>query len=338
MAVNLQNISKISQERKNTVFGFIRHNFDKYTPKGIIMICILFYGYDDDELELVELHFELEIDFVHAFESGIKDKIITGCIAEAMNKNKTDVYFDGVDPIEKDNVYYGLFQGYILTSKYEIEKLVGIFYNSLATNVLQKKIQKQSSVSDTPTVEIRELYETDIEIIEDIVEQIEQNDEKEVNNVKLECVTTMSTKIDAISETMNKIYSKVNNIELRMNENQKNNIDTLNKIINEMKLMKQNINKLCVNNMDDNKSNVQQKEFKTWLENKVQLPQYYDLFINNGIDELSVVSLIDRDTLKDLGISIIGHQIKILDNVKQLKQNNCNNDNDADNCMDKIKS
>eukprot|EP01084_Bolivina_argentea_P041850 77256_1 len=310
MAVNLQNISKISQERKNTVFGFIRHNFDKYTPKGIIMICILFYGYDDDELELVELHFELEIDFVHAFESGIKDKIITGCIAEAMNKNKTDVYFDGVDPIEKDNVYYGLFQGYILTSKYEIEKLV----------------------------EIRELYETDIEIIEDIVEQIEQNDEKEVNNVKLECVTTMSTKIDAISETMNKIYSKVNNIELRMNENQKNNIDTLNKIINEMKLMKQNINKLCVNNMDDNKSNVQQKEFKTWLENKVQLPQYYDLFINNGIDELSVVSLIDRDTLKDLGISIIGHQIKILDNVKQLKQNNCNNDNDADNCMDKIKS
>eukprot|EP01083_Nonionella_stella_P270451 915870_1 len=111
-----------------------------------------------DEPELVELHFELEIDFAHAFQP---DQVITGCIAEVMNINKNDVYFDGVDEIEKDDQYFGLFRGHIPTTKHEIEKLVSIFYNSLQTNLLQQKIQEQSSVNGTPILEIRELYETD---------------------------------------------------------------------------------------------------------------------------------------------------------------------------------
>lgn len=110
-----------------------------------------------DEPELVELHFELEIDYRHAFE---ENEIITQCIAEVMKIPKGDVFFDGVDEIMKDNQYCGLFRGHIPTTKHEIEKLVSIFYNSLQTQVLQRKIVDYSGI-ENPVLEIRELYETD---------------------------------------------------------------------------------------------------------------------------------------------------------------------------------
>merc|ERR1719150_3250031 len=136
-----------------------------------------------DEPELVELHFELEIDFAHAFQP---DQVITGCIAEVMNINKNDVNFDGVDEIEKDDQYFGLFRGHIPTTKHEIEKLVSIFYNSLQTNLLQQKIAEQSSVNGTPILEIRELYETDQnddddQYIDEVYEQ-QQNEMMYSNN------------------------------------------------------------------------------------------------------------------------------------------------------------
>eukprot|EP01083_Nonionella_stella_P066466 175048_1 len=123
-----------------------------------------------DEPELVELHFELEIDYQHAFEP---EQVITGCIAEVMQLNKNDIFFDGVDEIEKGSQYYGLFRGHIPTSKHEIESLVSIFYNSLQTNVLQQKIRDCSKVSGTPILEIRELYETDQN--EEEQEEIDEN-------------------------------------------------------------------------------------------------------------------------------------------------------------------
>eukprot|EP00486_Rosalina_sp_Unknown_P001651 CAMPEP_0201566588 /NCGR_PEP_ID=MMETSP0190_2-20130828/6456_1 /ASSEMBLY_ACC=CAM_ASM_000263 /TAXON_ID=37353 /ORGANISM="Rosalina sp." /LENGTH=257 /DNA_ID=CAMNT_0047985489 /DNA_START=27 /DNA_END=800 /DNA_ORIENTATION=- len=110
-----------------------------------------------DEPELVELHFELEIDYRHAFE---ENEIITRCIAEVMKIPKQDVFFDGVDEIMKDNQFCGLFRGHIPTTKHEIEKLVSIFYNSLQTQELQQKIVEYSGI-DNPQLEIRELYETD---------------------------------------------------------------------------------------------------------------------------------------------------------------------------------
>eukprot|EP01084_Bolivina_argentea_P018105 33758_1 len=144
-------------------------------------------------------------------------------------------------------------------------------------------------------------------------------DSIQMNNALL---ASLSSRMDEMTNLMTTLQQKVNDIELRLNEEQKND-DKIDKvmIMKELNLIKQNMKVLSKNN----NINPEQQRLKAWLQNTVKLPQYYDLFLQNGIDELSVVALIDKETLKEMGIDTIGHQIKILDKAKQLKQNNNNN-------------
>ena len=49
MELNLQNVFNIKQRRHDTIFGYIRKaSFTKNIPKEIILICVLFYGYEMD--------------------------------------------------------------------------------------------------------------------------------------------------------------------------------------------------------------------------------------------------------------------------------------------------
>ena len=111
-----------------------------------------------EEPELVELHFELEIDFHHAFQ---EDQVITTCVAEVMGLKPSDVAFDGVEQFERNNAYYGLLRGHIPTTKHAIEGLVKRFYHSLQTGTLREKIAQYSGIQGALTLDIRELYETD---------------------------------------------------------------------------------------------------------------------------------------------------------------------------------
>ena len=122
-----------------------------------------------NEPELVELHFELEIDYEHAFQEP-DGQVITRCIAEVMNLPHNEVFFDGVDEIQKADEFYGLFRGHIPTTKHRMEGLVSIFYNSLQTRELQNKMATHSGIIGAPDLEIRELYETDQNENDDPVE------------------------------------------------------------------------------------------------------------------------------------------------------------------------
>ena len=64
------------------------------------------------------------------------------------------------------------------------------------------------------------------------------------------------------------------------------------------------------------------QKLKLWLEEEVKLPQYYELFISNGIEDLETVALLTMTTIKGIGVDLIGHQIKILNEVNKLNQNN----------------
>ena len=72
--------------------------------------------------------------------------------------------------------------------------------------------------------------------------------------------------------------------------------------------------------MDDDK-----KKFKEWFEKILKLPQYYDVFLANGIDTLEIVQLVTMNELKQLNITLIGHTMKILKEIAKLKQNSMNN-------------
>ena len=65
----------------------------------------------------------------------------------------------------------------------------------------------------------------------------------------------------------------------------------------------------------------EKQKLKTWLEDKVGLPQYFDIFIDAGIEDLATASLLTMETIKGMGIDKIGHQMKILNGIVKLKEN-----------------
>merc|ERR1711920_328201 len=73
----------------------------------------------------------------------------------------SDVAFDGVEEFEKNSTYFGLLRGHIPTTKHNIEDLVKRFYHSLQTGALRDKIMMNSGIQGAPSLDIRELYETD---------------------------------------------------------------------------------------------------------------------------------------------------------------------------------
>ena len=125
--------------------------------------------------------------------------------------------------------------------------------------------------------------------------------------------------MDQLFINVQQLQKRIDDMELRTNEEQKNNDmdDKVNQLMKQFESMEQTMHKLSINaNL-----NPEQQEVKLWLKNKCKLGQYYDVFIKNGIDELSVVALLDQSTLKDIGIDIVGHRMRILDQARQLKQN-----------------
>ena len=55
---------------------------------------------------------------------------------------------------------------------------------------------------------------------------------------------------------------------------------------------------------------------------KVHCSEYYDNFIENGFDELSIVADCDETQLINIGIDKIGHRLKILRGIKKYKEMN----------------
>jgi len=60
-------------------------------------------------------------------------------------------------------------------------------------------------------------------------------------------------------------------------------------------------------------------QLRQWLMVKVRLPQYYDLFVESGLNSLYLVSQIsDRNDLEYMGIRSKGHQIVLLNAIRKL--------------------
>ena len=98
---------------------------------------------------------------------------------------------------------------------------------------------------------------------------------------------------------------------------QKDDITNLQKQIDEINI---NMQQLLSGNKDEYKMDKDRQEFKDWIEKELKLPQYYDLFVKNGVETLKVMQMFTMNELKDIGISKIGHRMQILHAVIQSKQ------------------
>ena len=79
------------------------------------------------------------------------------------------------------------------------------------------------------------------------------------------------------------------------------------------------------NHFLDHEAETGQRVIRMWLENTVQLPQYYRLFIKHGYDDLECVSKLKLHDLKQMGISKVGDQTRIMECVEKLCYNEWTN-------------
>eukprot|EP01084_Bolivina_argentea_P107178 191653_1 len=117
-------------------------------------------------------------------------------------------------------------------------------------------------------------------------EESKQNQSQEQQQLVEARLDSLTIKMDKMIKTVQSLQQQMNNMQLRMNEDEKNDTDNnIDKLFKEVQSLKQTVNQLSLSN----KLNPQQQKLKSWLENKCKLPQYFDVFIKNGIDEIPVV-------------------------------------------------
>lgn len=61
-------------------------------------------------------------------------------------------------------------------------------------------------------------------------------------------------------------------------------------------------------------------EIRLWLQNTVGLGCYHDLFVEHGLEELSVLSSLRMNDLASIGIDKLGHRLKIMKCIALLAQ------------------
>eukprot|EP01083_Nonionella_stella_P017415 48715_1 len=67
--------------------------------------------------------------------------------------------------------------------------------------------------------------------------------------------------------------------------------------------------------------NDKESEVKLWLTKQVELPQYIDLFINDGYDEMiTIIKTMTEEDLLEIGVTKRGHRKKIMLFIGQLKK------------------
>eukprot|EP01084_Bolivina_argentea_P158020 275311_1 len=63
------------------------------------------------------------------------------------------------------------------------------------------------------------------------------------------------------------------------------------------------------------------QEIKVWLENEVNLEEYYDVFIENGFEDIESLQDLDENIMNSIGITKVGHRMKLMKYIKNLKSN-----------------
>eukprot|EP01083_Nonionella_stella_P149399 474449_1 len=112
----------------------------------------------------------------------------------------------------------------------------------------------------------------------------------------------IESRLDSLTNSVDKLVNNFQSVEQRLrhleqviNEEQKDNSnDTMGKLTEEIHVMKQDLQKLSTLA----KGNPKHLELQSWLEIKVGFPQYYEIFIENGIEDLSIASLLTMESIK----------------------------------------
>ena len=96
----------------------------------------------------------------------------------------------------------------------------------------------------------------------------------------------------------------------------------ISKLAQDMAAVNQMLRKLDTDRVIDEQSSNEDTErmkFKKWMENEVKLPQYFELLIENGFEDMESMKDITMEHLREMGIDKMGHRIKLMKSIAALK-------------------
>ena len=124
----------------------------------------------------------------------------------------------------------------------------------------------------------------------------------------------------------------INNKKLKTNNEILEGINYIKKELNNLKTLMEFYNNNNNNNINNNGNgngndieNNNKKDLlliKNWLKNECNLLEYYNLFIENGFDDIDLIFDLNNNDLIEIGIKKKGHRMKILKEIKKTKEGN----------------
>ena len=148
-------------------------------------------------------------------------------------------------------------------------------------------------------------------------------DNKMTNDAKLESLTVNVAEnnkmMQEMQENMGRLSKQINEIQLMLMEERKN--DEVGDMRKEVEEMKRNMDVLMEEKVEkDGRRDGKREEMKKWMRDVVGLPEYVDLLVENGMDDLDVIKHLTANDLQGIGIDKVGHKIKIVKEIEILNR------------------
>ena len=140
--------------------------------------------------------------------------------------------------------------------------------------------------------------------------------DKNGRDVTRQFVSHQDSWTDAIPVTryQQSLEDKLDSLLLRMDEMQ-DDIDRIQTLHCKVEEMEKQMSSFALHN----DGNPERQKLKRWLTDKVKLPEYFELFIENGVEDLCTVQLLDEESLRGIGMDKIGHRLKMIHHIEALK-------------------
>ena len=141
-------------------------------------------------------------------------------------------------------------------------------------------------------------------------------------------LNSLSLNVNSLSQSIKQIADLIQNINSNIQQKQ-NKIDKIQKDL--VKIKKKLEIEDDFDNLDDNDIDNKQNDESVlylWLKDNVKLEEYYDTFIENGLEDMSIITALTEKELDLIGITKIGHKIKIIQEIHKYKENKNNHNND----------
>lgn len=135
----------------------------------------------------------------------------------------------------------------------------------------------------------------------------------------------MTAKLDSLlsqmqhfGDRMDAMEQRMDGIQMKLDEEQKEDPNLsrrVDQVVKDMNVLKKEVRKLS----SLHRLSPEQQKLKAWMESTVKLPEYFDLFVEAGVDDLDTVAMMDKQALIDIGVDKLGHQIKILGAARKVQ-------------------